>query len=324
MKSRRACDHWLNLWRGSLMVTWLMVGIGSVVSCSQAPAAGEIPIPHYERFEAVLDSLGFSMENWRAGIRDIPRAYVTNIPERWGAVGSREVTVARKKRIFYRALLPLILRANEIIASDRNQVLVLREKMASKSSLSAEERQWLARVASRYEITQENPPEIDPTSLLELVRRVDVVPASLALAQAAYESGYGTSRFAGLGNALYGQWAWGQGLKPEGQRAEHGDHRIAAFETPLKATLSYMHNLNTHRAYAQFRKRRAGMRDRNQDLDGYALADALDKYSERGHEYVETLRSIMKVNKLEQADEAYLRDMEVIYLIPAGGEDGSD
>ena len=98
--------------------------------------------------------------------------------------------------------------------------------------------------------------------LEELLIRVDVIPVSLALGQAAYESGYATSRFAGLGNALYGQWSWGgKGMKPDQQRrSEHGDYRIRGFEAPQASVIAYTINLNTHFAYEGFRDKRAELR----------------------------------------------------------------
>jgi len=310
--------------RTRLLTAVMTICACALLACSPSPAGKEIPVHNYVEFEAALDSLGFSMEAWHAGIREVPRAYVIDIPARWGEIGAKEVTVNRKKRIFYRALLPLILHAQEILAEDRYRVTVLFEKIAAGQELTAEEQTWLAELAHRYKVVDQPHTEFTAELVQELLRRVDIVPASLALAQAAYESGYGTSRFAGLGNALYGQWAWGEGLKPDGQREEHGDHRIAAFETPLRSTLSYMHNLNTHQAYAPFRELRARMRVEREDLDGYELAATLEKYSERGQEYVNTLRGIMRVNQLVQADAAYLRDMEPIHLVPAAWRDLGD
>jgi uncharacterized FlgJ-related protein len=152
-----------------------------------------------------------------------------------------------------------------------------------------------------------------------LLERVDIVPVSLALSQAAEESGWGTSRFAAEGNALFGQWTWGgEGIKPEQQRAALGDHRIAAFESPLQSVMAYMHNLNTHPAYAELRAMRARLRREGQPIRGRKLAEALTKYSERGQAYVDSLHAIMSVNHLDAADEAHLGDGPTIYLVPVG------
>ena len=123
--------------------------------------------------------------------------------------------------------------------------------------------------------------------LEELLNRIDNVPASLALAQSAEESGWGTSRFSDLGNAVFGQWTWAsEGMQPTEQRAGIGDYRIANFETPLASVPAYMRNLNTHHAYKSFRKRRAELRARGEPIRGAGLVHTLGSYSERGQDYI--------------------------------------
>jgi len=147
---------------------------------------------------------------------------------------------------------------------------------------------------------------------------VDIIPPSLALAQGAEESGWGTSRFALLGNSLFGQWDFsGNGIKPEQQRSELGNYGLAAFDTPLDAVLAYARNLNSHEAYRQMRELRAKLRTEGHNPTGYELAATLDKYSERGQAYVDGLRTIMRVNKLAATDEAWLWNKAVITIQPA-------
>jgi len=147
--------------------------------------------------------------------------------------------------------------------------------------------------------------------------KVDIVPVSLALAQAAEESGWGTSRFAAQGNAVYGQWTWGKNaIVPEQQRKELGNYGIASFETLQQSICAYMLNLNTHNAYASLRTKRAELRAMDQKITGHILAGQLTRYSERGEEYVKGLRSLMEYNQLSPADDAYLSDDPPIYLIP--------
>jgi uncharacterized FlgJ-related protein len=148
--------------------------------------------------------------------------------------------------------------------------------------------------------------------------RVDIIPPSLALAQAAEESGWGTSRFADVGNALFGQWTWSEGIAPLEQREGKGDYRIAKFDSPLDSVRAYMLNLNTHAAYRSLRERRREMRVRGDQLSGWELAETLTSYSERGAAYVETLHTIMRVNRLAATDSAYLTDSPPIYLTPVG------
>ena len=141
---------------------------------------------------------------------------------------------------------------------------------------------------------------------------------ALALAQTIEESGWGTSRFADLGNAMFGQWAWGdKAIKPEQQRSGKGDYGIAAFDSPQESVSGYMQNINTHNAYAPLREKRAELRAANKTPRGEDLAPTLINYSERGQHYVDSLNSIMRYNKLYEIDEAELTG-SVILLVPVG------
>jgi len=174
----------------------------------------------------------------------------------------------------------------------------------------------------RYRVIDSTDSGIGPAQLSELLNRVDLMPPSLAMAQTAEESGWGTSRFADQGNAMFGQWAWGdKAIKPEQQRAGKGNYGIAAFDSPQESVIGYMMNINTHRAYAPLRDKRAQMRSKGQKPSGMALSPSLLNYSERGQHYVDTLNSIMSYNKLAAIDEAYLVG-PVIILTPVGA--GSD
>jgi len=271
----------------------------------------------YEQVGKLFEKIGYTPETWQAGIREVPRVYLTTIHPRWRERVSKEVSVLTKKRIFFRTLAPLVLRANEFILRDRQRLVDLRDRLTSGKDISVDDRQWLTEMAAVYGVVKEQDSPVDAAVLDELMVRVDVVPASLALGQCAEESGWGTSRFAAEGNALFGQWSWGGGgIKPLQQREGMGDYRIAAFETPLESVMAYMMNLNTHAAYAGLRARRAEMRSKGERISGWELAKTLDRYSERGQEYVTSLHSIMKVNKLDPADDAFLGDGPTIWLVP--------
>ena len=158
--------------------------------------------------------------------------------------------------------------------------------------------------------------------LTQLRERVDGVPNALALAQTIEESGWGTSRFADVGNAMFGQWAWGEdAIKPEQQRSGKGNYGIRAFDSPQDSVNGYMLNINSHPAYADLRNKRVAIRGEGRVPTGPELTDTLLKYSERGQHYVDTLNSIMRVNKLVEIDEAHLVD-PVILLVPVG--EGAD
>ena len=228
-----------------------------------------------------------------------------------------------KKRIFFRTLAPLVLRANELILADRERITALAPEMDAGKSLEQKDGAWLAEIAGRYRVIKDPQSLPGPEELggvvEELLVRIDQVPLSLVLAQGAEESGWGTSRFAAEGNALFGQWTWGgEGITPEGQRKELGDYRIAAFETPLQSVMSYLQNLNSHPAYEELRGKRSELRRSGERLSGYELAKTLTSYSERGQEYVETLHTIMRVNHLDATDDAHLGDTPTIYLISKG------
>jgi len=273
----------------------------------------------YTEVGELFEELDYTPETWAAGIREVPRVYLTTIAPRWRDRVSKDVSVLEKKRIFFRAMAPLVLRSNEFILRDRARLEELRPRLASGGDVSADERLWLTELAVGYRVVKDADATIDAAALDGLLTRIDIVPVSLALSQCAEESGWGTSRFAAEGNAMFGQWSWGgKGIKPQQQREGMGDYRIAAFETPLHSVMAYMKNLNTHNAYAGLRARRAELRGKGERMSGFELAKTLDKYSERGAAYVESLHAIMRVNQLDPADDACLGNGPTIWLVPVG------
>jgi Bax protein len=239
--------------------------------------------------------LDYDLEHIRDGRAHVPPAYLASLPPDLGQVPE----TAKRKRLFFQAVLPLILRANQEILNDRRRLWQIRADQRLGRSVAAEDRLWLAAVAERYKVPAD---DIDV-----LIRRVDVVPPSMALAQAAEESGWGTSRFARLGNAIFGQWttAEGNGLIPH-DRDEDKDHKVRAFGTLIDSVRAYMLNLNTHRAYRELRRARAALRRSGDPLNGLSLARFLMRYSERGDKYVDAIRAMIRVNGLERLDDARL------------------
>ncbi|MGB5276489.1 MAG: glucosaminidase domain-containing protein [Gammaproteobacteria bacterium] len=265
---------------------------------------------NYSDVLQLFDKIGYTAEQWQAGIREIPRIELTHIPQRWQKV-TQTIPVGDKKNIFFRLTGSGILQANEKIMSEREHLL------DAVNSKDIENNEWLAALAVKYKVVKQESDKLDNAALIELKKRVDIVPPSLALAQAAEESGWGTSRFAIKGNSLFGQWDFsGKGIKPEEQRAELGNYGIAAFESPQASIEAYMLNLNTHRAYQRMRQKRAVFRQQSKEPTGWDLAKALDKYSERGVDYVKSLHAIMRYNKLNDADHAYLWDKGKIIVSP--------
>lgn len=264
----------------------------------------------YKDVVLLFNEIGYTSERWQAGIREIPRIELTNIPERWQKI-SPTIPVKVKKGLFFRLIGSGVLIANEKITQTRNRLFTELDKS------NVQNNEWLHSLAIKYEVISETDKQLDKTKLDELLKRVDIIPASLALAQGAEESGWGTSRFAIQGNSLFGQWDFsGKGIKPENQRAKLGNYGIAAFDTPQASVDAYMLNLNTHRAYQRLREKRAKFRKQNKVPTGWALAETLDKYSERGYEYVKSLHALMDYNKLNAADNAYLWGKGKIVISP--------
>ena len=302
-------------------VSMVMFSITLLTVGGCAEKNGESSLPHRtvvthstEDVFKIFDSVGYTAENWAKGVREIPRIYMIRIPERW-KTESDKIPVVRKKQIFFRLLAPVILRANELIVMEREELENLTEMNPEPGS---KEMKVLLDLGRKYRVTGEDDESLTEQQLAELKIRVDIIPPSLALAQGAEESGWGTSRFALLGNSLFGQWDFsGKGIKPEQQRSELGDYGLAAFDTPLDAVIAYTRNLNTHRAYTGMRKLRAEIRQKGKEPSGFELAETLDKYSERGQAYVDGLHAIMRVNKLAATDLAHLANDEVILIEPA-------
>ena len=202
--------------------------------------------------------------------------------------------IKQKKNLFIQIVLPLILKENTQIRLDRKKLFVI----LNKSNNSEAEKKWLNIKFKQYGVKSKD--------LFTLKIRMDEVPISLAIAQAAKETGWGTSRFALEGNALFGQWTFsGEGLKP---LAIDGDktHKVMKFQILQASIRAYQRNLNTHSSYKKFRKLRALARENNEKLDSLILADSLDKYAATGKEYTEILKKIIKQNALKDFDDAKL------------------
>ena len=200
----------------------------------------------------------------------------------------------KRKEFFIQIVLPLIVKENNNIRIDRKTLF----RVINKSNNSVSEKQWLEKKYKQYGV------KLGDLSSLKI--RMDEIPVSLAIAQAAKETGWGTSRFAQEGNALFGQWTWsGEGLKPKDADADKG-HKVMKFNVLQASVRAYQRNLNTHRTYREFRKARAELRDLNKPLDSMELSKYLNKYAETGNQYVEVLQKIIKQNNLKDFDDARL------------------
>ena len=273
-----------------------------------------VPLANYQATLDLFAELDYTPETWTAGIREVPRIYLSEISPRWSKTTTQEIDVKLKKQLFFRAIGPLALRSNELILADRAR---LEELSQRPDRVSAEEQRWVEQMAEKYRFNLDDYPDDTGELLKDLLSRVDIIPPSLVLAQAAEESGWGTSRFAFTGNALFGQWTWGDnGIRPEEQRGGRGDYKIAAFDAPLQSVQAHALNLNTHHSYLQFRIKRRQARAAGRRISGNDLAGALTSYSERGTDYVKTIRSIIGYNRLDPVDDAFLGDGQAIVLTP--------
>lgn len=245
-------------------------------------------------------SIGYRLEDVMAGTENVPRIFVKVMPSDLRRLNSVEA----RKQIFIKSMLPLILRVNEELRQTRGRIAELNNRAREGGVLSRAEKNWLAAQYERHDVT--------PGNVRLLLRRVDVIPPSLALAQAAEESGWGTSRFAQEGRALFGQrtHATGIGLIPEAH-AEEAGIKVKSFDELLEGVRSYARNLNTHNAYAGFRNMRAKMRQSAPDISGLnsmRLIETLESYSERGRDYIDTIKTIIRVNNLRRLDGARLSE----------------
>ncbi len=261
-------------------------------------------------------SLGYTLDAPAVEDAPVPRVYLSAFSEDWG--GALEVEL--RKSLFFRSVMPLALAVNETIKEERRRLLALRRIVGRGASLGGINRRWLAGLAVRYQVRRGDGSEAlpSPLEIAELTRRVDALPVSMALAQAAVESAYGTSRFARQGNALFGQWSTGQGIVPQERRQATGDYRIAAFATLLESARAYAMNLNTHAAYREFRLSRAARRGDGGAFDGHALAAYLGPYAETGADYVAIVRRVIRQNGLGRLDGARLGTRRAARLETAG------
>ena len=200
----------------------------------------------------------------------------------------------KRKDFFIQIVLPLILQENNNIRLDRKRLF----SIINKSNNTLLEKKWLNKKYKQYGIPSKD--------LSTLKIRMDEVPVSLALAQAAKETGWGTSRFAQEGNALFGQWTWsGEGLKPK-EAEKHEGHKVMKFNVLQASVRAYQRNLNTHKTYKEFRFARAQLRDNGEPLDSIILAKYLDEYAETGQQYVKIIQKIIEQNNLKDFDNAKL------------------
>ena len=237
----------------------------------------------------LFDDLGYDLKGVRAGQKVKP-IYLTKLPKDLKNLGN----TGKKRELFIKIILPLILDENSKISEDRKKLF----QILRKNFNTVGERVWLKRRFKEY--------KIEDKDLAKLKMRMDIIPVSIAIAQAANESGWGTSRFALEGNALFGQWTWSKkGISPK-NKDPNQSHKVLQFQVLKASVRAYKNNLNTHNAYKEFREVRAQLREENKKIIGLDLTKYLEKYASIGEKYVLILEDIIKNNSLTDFDKADL------------------
>jgi len=237
----------------------------------------------------LFNDLGYDLKGVRAGQKVKP-IYLTKLPKDLKTLGDTK----KKRELFIKIILPLILDENKKIIEDRKKLF----KILSKNFNTIGERVWLKRRFKEYKIEDQD--------LAKLKMRMDIIPVSIAIAQAANESGWGTSRFALEGNALFGQWTWSKkGISPK-NKDPNKSHKILQFQVLKASVRAYKNNLNTHNAYKEFREVRAQLRQEGKKIIGLDLTKYLKNYASIGEKYVRILEIIIEANSLTDFDKADL------------------
>ncbi len=265
----------------------------------QGPDIQIIGKDFYKDLESEFQSYSYQIDALENGV---PPLILQNLPSDLNQIQSSK----ERKTIFFKSLLPMILLANDEIRVERNQLQTINQQLSNKKILSDHQLQILSTLSKRYKVksNQTQPEQV----VHKLLNRIDIIPADLALAQAANESAWGTSRFSRVANNLFGEWTFiqGQGIIPMGRPAG-ATYEVQKFSTVYDSVRSYLLNLNTHSAYKQLRQLRAESRVYGQSPKGLKLAEGLLRYSTRGEDYVKELQAMIRSNQLNRFASAKLR-----------------
>lgn len=257
-----------------------------VVAVAAPPARagiGDDELTSAARLDRAFLRIGYRLDAIRDGEAEVPPLFLERVPHDLDDLPDPE----RRKALFLRVMLPLVLAVNAEIAADRAHLEGLLARKAARQSLTRQDRLWLTALAERY--------DVEDGDTAQLLARVDEVPPSLALAQAAEETGWGTSRLVRRSRNLFGLTG--------DDDDEPGMRRFGSLKEGVQA---YLHTLNTHPAYAGLRRARQHAHAVGRPVDGHQLADSLSAYSERGKAYVGTIRSLIRRNDLVAFDRARL------------------
>jgi Bax protein len=290
------------------LVPSMAVDAASKIAAPRAPQKPTriMVVGSTDKLSDVFNRIGYQLD----GVRrhgEVPRLFLASLPRDLSTIR----VPADRKNMFIKTALPLILHVNELILAERAQIIALKKRLDAGDRIDPEESVWLDQTRERY--------DLEKLDFAELLRRIDIIPPSLALAQGAEESGWGTSRFAREGNALFGQriFKGTHGIVPK-KRDQGQKHRVRAFSHLIDGVKAYADNLNTHPAYKSMRAARAKIRSTDKVINGTALASTLVKYSERREKYVKTIKIIIRANGFHLFDKARLGDRLTIIASGSG------
>jgi Bax protein len=296
----------------------LLTGILMILTASYVCASKyETPVPtpsitiqayHHKNLQTIFSNHDYAWDNLDRGV---PPLILKKFPDDLHLMHSTKL----KKELFFRSILPMALLANEEISQQRSTLHAIFEQFDQKGFITLRQQKKLDSISKRYRI-KEDALTIQ-TARKKLLRRVDNIPESLVLSQAANESGWGTSRFARQANNIFGEWTFtpGTGLVPK-NRPKGATYEVRRFTTLYQSVRSYMRNINTHRGYKKLRQTREELRQNNQELSGKLLAMGLDNYSTRRSAYSREIQALIKSNRLEQLiARTYLKSDALVPLV---------
>jgi len=286
--------------------------LGGCTEGTQSPSLGGQTVSAEEQIPQVLTPRShkdlttlFSLHGYDWGTLNdgVPPFILETLP----ADLDRIPEISKKKQIFFLSLLPMVLMINEEISQERATLLSIFERLDAGEAPTPADELVTKELSEKYQVRKD--PLKNTKARETLLTRVDILPPSMVLAQAANESAYGTSRFARLANNLFGEWTFipGTGLVPQ-DRPKGESYEVRRFKTVYDSLQSYMTNLNTHWAYKKLRQKRALMRTEGLPLQGIALAEELVLYSIRREAYVEDIQAIIRKNRLARLTAATLRN----------------
>jgi Bax protein len=271
---------------GPLYVAFAVFAAMSVVSAFIVVFDTNSHVTSYRKMQQLFLDVNYDLEKIRRREMDVPRIFIKTLPSDFNMIESAR----ERKELFIKFLLPLVLKVNEDLRKDRERLLGLR----GKKSLSPEDNAWLEKIRDEY--------KTGSREVGDILVKLDEVSVSMAIGQAAEETGWGDSRFLIDGNAIFAEWTWGgEGMLPRG-RKDGLKHRVKTFPTLLDSVESYANNLNKTRYYAGFRRIRAGLRKTGKPLSGATLMSAMIHYSTQRDKYIMGVKKIIRDNRLNDFD----------------------